>query len=163
MIGSARMPSQTSMTRVWSSLMVARCWAIVSWKPACAVSDRVTLMDALLRRIATLGQGHAEGAALSGFALDHDVSAVGLNQLLDQSETKPKALCLDGARLAGPVELLEDALLHVRGHADPGVRDRHPGPVVPQATADGDASAGGRVADGVGQEVPEDAEQGISV
>ena len=106
---------------------------------------------------------NSEGAAFSRRALDIDASAVGLDQLLHQREPEPQALRLDVPRFSRPIELLEDALLDLRSHADSGIADRRPRLAIVCPTAHRDATAGRRVADGISEEIPKDAEQRIGV
>src|SRR5687767_7757730 len=163
-IGRARIPSQTWMTGVCSSLIVARCWAMVSCRAACStVSLPAALMVFSSSDDFSPREHDSKGAAFSGRALDLDASAMGLDELLHQRESEPQALGLDFPRFSRAIKLLEDALLDLRSHTDPGVVDRRPRLAIVCPTMHRDATAGRRVADGVGEEIPKDAEQRIGI
>src|SRR5579884_4230029 len=73
------------------------------------------------RSIGRVGQGEAEGRALTEGALDRDRAALRLHELLDDVQPQPAAILVAAALAA--VEALEDAVELLRRDTDPGVGD----------------------------------------
>src|SRR5215831_9370459 len=102
------------------------------------------------------GEGEGEDGAAVIFALDRDLAAVGLDDMLDDGEAQARAAGLARAGLVHAVETFEDAR-QVLGHdADAGVGRVDGYAVLPALRRDVDAPAARRVLDGVVYQVDED-------
>jgi hypothetical protein len=94
----------------------------------------------------------AEGAALAQRALHAEPAAVRLDELAADGEADAAALGRVGALL----ELVEDALVLLRGDAGPRIPNAHPHAFVLLDDDDLDRPAAGRVLHRVAEEVPRD-------
>src|SRR5579872_2266363 len=104
-------------------------------------------------------QADAEGRAAADAALDVDLAAMGLGDVLDDGEAEAGPPLLAGAPLVDPVEALEDARDRLRGDADAGVAHLEHRLAATAAGitphADGDPAVRTVVLDGVVEQVEE--------
>src|SRR4029077_12911232 len=97
-----------------------------------------------------------ELAPLADTAVDGDLAADRLDQVLDDREAQAGPPQLPAPRLVDAVEAFEDAGQVVAGDADPGVGDFQDDGVPPQAAADADGAELGGILDRVVDQVVED-------
>ena len=71
------------------------------------------------------GEGEGEGGAGVGVVSGPDAAAVAFDDLLGEGQTQAGAVSLDGPRVVGTVELLEDMRHGFGRDADPRIGDRH--------------------------------------
>ena len=83
----------------------------------------------------------------------------GLGDAEPQTSTTPSL----SARFGGPIKTVEYVLLLILGEANPGVGNPQPGPVAVATQRKGDAATGGRVLDGVVQQVEQEPFQVLPV
>ena len=104
-----------------------------------------------------------EGGAWAGGSFAEDVGVEGLDEVFDDGEAEAGAA--EGAVAGGvdAVETHEDAGEVLGGDADAGVAHGDDGGVAGAAEVEFDAAAGGRVGDGIVDEVVDDKAQGFAV
>src|SRR3984957_19585454 len=130
-----------------SSLKLSHAWLGLGFGRG---SDRLNRRG---RRL--FGKGEVERCALLHFALDPGLAAVSLNDMFDYGQPQPRAALLARAGAVHAVEALEDAAQRIGRNAGAVVGHEDLRLVPGVARADGHASAGLAVLDGIVCQVEE--------